>query len=188
MIKLPQVLIQELVKRNLVAEEKIEEYAGQAQDQNKDFGRILVEQGLVGEEDLLKIKEEVYHLPVFDLIKSKTEINMELSKVISEDVINFYQIIPFAKTEAVLRVGILNPEDINALEALKFIGEDKGLELERFLVSYKDFDRLLQSYSSITSEVGEALEVKSAGEMDASKPKLEIPKTGSLDQIQPIHP
>ena len=183
MIKLPQVLIQELVKRNLVAEEKIEEYAGQAQDQNKDFGRILVEQGLVGEEDLLKIKEEVYHLPIFDLIKSKIEINMELSKVISEDVINFYQIIPFAKTEAVLRVGILNPEDINALEALKFIGEDKGLELERFLVSYKDFDRLLQSYSSITSEVGEALEVKSAGEMDASKPKLEIPKTGSLDQI-----
>src|SRR3989338_9091035 len=183
MIKLPQVLIQELVKRNLVAEEKIEEYAGKAQDQNKDFGRILVEQGLVGEEDLLKIKEEVYHLPVFDLIKYKTEINTELSKVISEDVINFYQIIPFAKTESVLRVGILNPEDINALEALKFIGEDKGLELERFLVSYKDFDRLLQSYSSITSEVGEALEVKSASETDASKPKLEIPKTGSLDQI-----
>ncbi|MBI2057697.1 MAG: type II/IV secretion system protein [Candidatus Yanofskybacteria bacterium] len=182
MIKIPQVLIQELVKRNLVPEEKVEEYTKQAQDENKDFGRILVEQGLVSEEDILKIKEEVYRLPVFDLIKSKTEINLELSNLISEDIINFYHIIPFAKTDSVLRVGILNPEDINALEALKFIGEDKGLELERFLISYKDFDRLLQSYSSITSEVGEALEVKSAGD-DASKLKLEIPKTGSLDQI-----
>ncbi len=179
-IKIPQTLAAELVKKKVLSPENAETFAKQAQDQNKDFGRVLIEQKVVSEDDLLQLKAEVYKLPVLDLVKSKTEIDFELSKIISEDIINFYQIIPFAKTDSVLKVGILNPEDIDALEALKFIGEDRGLSLERFLISYRDFDKLFQSYSSIITQVGEAL-----GPVDdvGQKIKLEIPKTGSLEQI-----
>jgi len=153
-IKIPQSLAAELVKKKLLSPENAEAFAQQAKEQNKDFGRVVVEKNAASEEDLLNIKADVYKLPVLDLIKSKTEIDLGLSKLISEDVINFYQIIPFAKLDSVLKVGILNPEDIEALEALKFIGEDKGFVLERYLISYKDFDRLLQSYSTITAQVG----------------------------------
>ena len=179
-IKIPQSLAAELVKKKLLSPENAEAFAQQAKEQNKDFGRVVVEKNAASEEDLLNIKADVYKLPVLDLIKSKTEIDLGLSKLISEDVINFYQIIPFAKLDSVLKVGILNPEDIEALEALKFIGEDKGFVLERYLISYKDFDRLLQSYSTITAQVGEALEPIA---VTGPKIKLEIPKTGSLEQI-----
>ena len=154
--------------------------AEQAQTENKDFGRLLVEQGIIGDDDLLKLKSATYKLPIFDIAKIKPEQTQILSKEIPEDIISFYQIIPLEKEENILRIGILNPEDINALEALKFVAEDKGLFLEKFAISYKDFDRILKNYTSITTEVGEALEpVEEAGK----KGTLEIPASGSLEQI-----
>jgi len=163
-----------------VDQEKSVLLAEQAQTENKDFGRLLVEQGIIGDDDLLKLKSATYKLPIFDIAKIKPEQTQILSKEIPEDIISFYQIIPLEKEENILRIGILNPEDINALEALKFVAEDKGLFLEKFAISYKDFDRILKNYTSITTEVGEALEpVEEAGK----KGTLEIPASGSLEQI-----
>ena len=180
MIKIPQTLIEELIKQGTVDQEKSVLLAEQAQTENKDFGRLLVEQGIIGDDDLLKLKSATYKLPIFDIAKIKPEQTQILSKEIPEDIISFYQIIPLEKEENILRIGILNPEDINALEALKFVAEDKGLFLEKFAISYKDFDRILKNYTSITTEVGEALEpVEEAGK----KGTLEIPASGSLEQI-----
>ena len=55
-------------------------------------------------------------------------------------------------------VGVVNPEDVGALEALKFIAEDKGYALEKHLLSYKDFDAIARQYRTLTGEVGKALE------------------------------
>lgn len=179
-IKIPQTLLQELMQRGLLDLGRAEVYQKQALVEDKDFGRVLVEQGIINEADLLGIKSELYKLPVFDLSKSGVEVSQELSKEISEDIIRFYGIIPFAKSDSMLSVGILNPEDINALEALKFIAEDRGFTLDKFLVSYKDFDGLLESYTSLLTEVGEALGPVAPVE---ARGKLEIPKTGTLEQI-----
>lgn len=175
-IKIPQTLIQELLRKGLVSYEKVGSYEQQSVEQDKDFGRILVELGVVKDEDLLNIKSEIYKLPVADL--SKIDFDSALSKEISEDVISFYQFIPFAKNGSVIGVGILNPEDISALEALKFVGEDRGLSVEKYVISYGNFDRLLRSYSSISAKIGQVLEP-----IEEDKTKLEIPVDGSLGQI-----
>ncbi len=175
-IKIPQTLIQELLRKGLISYEKVGSYEQQSVEQDKDFGRILVELGIIKEEDLLAVKSEVYKLPVAEL--SKIDFNSALSQEISEDVINFYQFIPFAKNGSVVSVGILNPEDISALEALKFIGEDRGLSIEKYVISYANFDRLVRSYSSISAKIGQVLEP-----IEEDKTKLEIPVDGSLGQI-----
>lgn len=182
-VKMPQTLVQELIKHNLLSYEQLGLYEQQIKEQGKDFGRLLIELGIITDENLTKIKSELYKLPVVDL--TKVEINRELSKEISEDVINFYQIIPIEKKDNVLSVGIVNPEDINALEALKFIGQDKGLILDKYIISFKDFDRLLRNYSSLTSEVGEALEPmaeKKEGKKEGSGLDIKEEK-GTLEQI-----
>ncbi|MDO8495181.1 MAG: ATPase, T2SS/T4P/T4SS family [bacterium] len=176
--KTPQTLIQELLRQGLIAYEKLGSYEQQSQEQGKDFGRMLVELGVIKDADLLKIKSELYKLPPVDL--TKVDIDKNLSKEIAEDVINFYQFIPFSKKGNVLSVGVVNPEDINALEALKFIAEDRGWSLEKYIISYTDFDRLLSNYSSITAEVGQVLEPINE---DQSKAKLEMAVSGELGQI-----
>ena len=177
-IKIPQVLIEELLKRKLISPEQGESFQRQAKEQDKDFGRLLIEQGVIADDQLAKLKGELYKLPVVDF--GKVEADRELSKIISAEVTDFYKIIPVEKKESVLRVGVLNPEDLNASEALKFIGQDQGLTLDKQVISYQDFDRILKSYTSITEQVGQIIEPFAA---ETKKPQLDISGEGSLEQI-----
>ncbi len=155
-IKIPQTLVNELINRQKASQEDLAAVASQAQKENKDFGQVLVEQGRISDQELTSLKAELYKLPIVDF--GKIDLDRKALQEISEDVVNFYKIVPFGKTNAVLKVGIINPEDIDALEALKFIASDKGLALEKYLISYKDFNILIRQYSTLTGEVGKALE------------------------------
>lgn len=155
-IKIPQTLLDELLRQNVVSQDQLTQSVQEAQKENKDVGRLLIEKGIISDQDLLKYKSSSYRLPAVNL--EGVEVDRSVLKEVSEDVITQYHAVPFAKEGDSLRIGILNPEDIGALEALKFIGEDKGLNVEKYIISYKDFDNLLKSYRTLSGEVGEALE------------------------------
>lgn len=157
-IKIPSTLISELLKTGAIKDSLVTGLEEEAKKNDKDFGQLLVEKGLVFDKDLLKIKSRIYQLPIFD--PDKLEIDKAVLSEISQDVVSFYKIVPFAKdaNKDILKVGIINPEDIDALEALKFIATDKGLALEKYLIGYRDFDAILKSYTSLSGEVGKALE------------------------------
>ena len=154
--KLPTTLIETLVKRSIVTDAERGDLESEAQKLNKDFGQLLILKGRISNDDLLNLKSEAYHLPVIRL--KEIEIDKEALKEISEEVVIFYKIVPFAKEGNTLKVGIINPEDVNALEALKFIAADKGLTLDKYVIDYKDFDSIVKQYRTLTGEVGKALE------------------------------
>ncbi|MDP2647896.1 MAG: GspE/PulE family protein [Candidatus Yanofskybacteria bacterium] len=160
----PQILINELIKLGKITPEDVGEIEAVSQKENKELGQVLIEKNIISDQELLKLRSEVYRLPVVDF--SKTELQQDALQEISEDVAAFYKIMPFAKGEGILRIGILDPEDIDALEALKFIASDKGLKLEKYLISYKDFDHTLRNYRTLTGEVGKALESLTAEEKE----------------------
>lgn len=155
-IKIPRTLIEDLLARGVINPVDLSSLEELAQKDNKDFGQVLVERGIVSDSDLLKVKSKLYRLPMVDL--EGFDLKKEVLQEFSEDVVSFYKIAPFQKQDTVLKVGILNPEAVDALEALKFIAEDKGLTLERYLISYKDFETILRSYRTLTGEVSRALE------------------------------
>ena len=155
-IKIPQTLLDELVRQNIASQDELAKIIQQAQEESKELGRVLIEKELTSDQELLKLKSSLYRLPSVDL--EGVEIDRSVLKEVSEDVITLYQSVPFSKEGDILRVGILNPEDNNALEALKFIGEDKGLKIEKYVISYRDYDNLVKSYRTLSGEVGEALE------------------------------
>jgi len=155
-IKIPQILADELVRLNVISAEDVAPLSEQAQNENKDFGQVLLEKAIISDPDLLAIKSKLYRLPTVDL--EGHEFSREVLKEFSEDVVNFYKIAPFEKDGGVLKVAIINPEAIDALEALKFIAEDKKLVLDKYVVSYKDFENILRSYRTLSGEVGKALE------------------------------
>jgi type IV pilus assembly protein PilB len=175
-IKIPQSLIDELVYQNILSADNVPALQQEALSQDRDFGQILIERGLIKNDELLQIKSNLYRLPIVKA--GEIDFDKNILKEISEDVVNFYKIIPFQRTESTLRVGVINPEDINASEALKFIASDKGLQLEKYVIDYKDFEQLAGNYRSLTGEVGKALETM--GEEETSKEKI-TPK--AIEQI-----
>ncbi len=177
--QLPQLLIDELTKLGSLTPEVLSEAEKEAARSEKDFGEVLVSKKLIDDAELLRIKSSIYQLPIVDL--SGAEVNRELLNYISEDIINFYRVIPFAKEGSVLRVGVVNPENIDALEALKFIASDKELTLEKYLINYRDFENFSRSFRTLTTEVGKALESLSE---ELSQKELKITeKIGGIEDI-----
>ncbi len=156
MIKIPQTLVEELVKRKVLDRKRAQELSEKARSQDKDFTETAIEEGIVSDSDLLAIKSELYGLPSVAL--RDTEIKSEVLKTLGEDIAGFYKVVPFDKEESVLRVGMLNPEDTDALEALKFIARDQGLAIEKYVISFVDYSIILKKYRTLASEVKEALE------------------------------
>lgn len=108
------------------------------------------------EEIDVKKKAEALGLPLIDLT-GKTIPNDVLREIPEESAI-FYQIIPFAKDEKILKVGLVNPNDLQAQEALRFITLRSGLKPEIYLVSQIAFDESIKQYKNLKEEVGAALQ------------------------------
>lgn len=85
------------------------------------------------------------------------EILIDVLREISEETAAFYKIIPIAKNEDVLEVGMVNPDDLRAKEALRFIAQRNDVELKICAVSQADFNAVLAQYRSLRGEVKKAL-------------------------------
>lgn len=110
------------------------------------------------EEDMRAAKEraEATGVPFADLT-GKT-IPVEALKEIPEEAVIFYGLVPIAKEKNVLDVGMTDPDNLKAREALRFIVQRSGLETRIFLISQTDFKNVLKQYRSFRSEVKKALE------------------------------
>ena len=155
-LKVPQLLINELVTLKKLTPADVEALPGLMQKEGRDAGQILIEKNIISDAELLALKASLYRLPAID--SQSLELNKEALKEVSEDVASFYRIVPFGRTDTALKIGIIDPEDIEALEAIKFIASDKGLTLEKYVVSYQAYEAVIRNYRTLTGEVGKALE------------------------------
>src|SRR3989339_2109991 len=64
---------------------------------------------------------------------------------------------PLGVTGGVLEVGIVDPENIEARDALQFIATKLSMPFKIFLISEEDFKSILESYRGLTGEVTKAL-------------------------------
>ncbi len=96
--------------------------------------------------------DDNYNIPTKRLEDSK--IPFEVLKYISEESARTYRIIPFGFTDGVLQVGMVDPEDTEALDALQFIGTRSGVPFKIYLISKKDFDVGFQSYKDFNGGSG----------------------------------
>lgn len=167
------------MSRGIIAKEALAELEREVIESQSDFGELLLQKEIITDTDLLKLKGEIYKLPIIDI--SGLEIDQQVSKRISDSAVNFYKIIPFAEENGVLRVALLNPENIDALQALKFIASDQEISFEKYLISYQDFHNLYRSFRSLTTEVGKALE--SISEDIAEKELKVTGKEAKLEEI-----
>src|SRR3989338_805848 len=183
-IKIPTTLAEELVRLEMLSQKDARTYEDLARKEDKEFGQILVEKYIVTENNLLEIKSKLYHLPIVHL--EEIQLNSDALKELTEEVVSFYKVAPFAKEGSVLKVGMINPEDIDALEALKFIASGRNLKIDKYVIGHKDFESILRNYRSLTTEVGKALESLSeeVGEEKITQKTLEeVTAEGAVTRI-----
>jgi type IV pilus assembly protein PilB len=81
----------------------------------------------------------------------------EVLSVVPEESAIHYQFVPLAVRDGVLEIGILNPDNIQARDALNFISARVKMPFKLYLISQEDFDKVISMYKSLSEEVTKAL-------------------------------
>jgi type IV pilus assembly protein PilB len=115
----------------------------------------LAERGITGAQ-VLDARGAYYGLTIRSL--KGTSVADEILKHIPEESARHYEVLPLARADGVLEVGIVDPENIEARDAINFLAAKNNLPVKFFLVSKEDFSRIVESYRGLTGEVGAALE------------------------------
>jgi type IV pilus assembly protein PilB len=114
----------------------------------------LTEQG-VSLADALSLVGTTYGLP--SRILGDPPANEEVFKYIPIESAHHYGFVPLNEVEGVLEVGITDPDNIEAIDALQFISGKIGIPYKIFLITKEDFDRVVIAYENLSGEVGKAL-------------------------------
>src|SRR6185369_1528733 len=95
--------------------------------------------------------------------------SFDVLKYISEDSALHYNFVPIELKDGVLSVGVLDPENIQAMDALQFISNKIGIPFKIFLVSASDYESIMQTYRGMGTQVEAALKELSQEEIDNAK-------------------
>lgn len=143
-----------LVSKNLINNLDFIKYEKEAREKNLALEEVLISRG-INEDVLYAAKSEVLEVP-YKKIKN-LNIPMEVLKQIPEDTSKFYKFLPLGVEDGVLEIGMVNPDDLSAREALRFIASKSNLPYKIYLISKFDFDDAFKGHKGITGEAGKVL-------------------------------
>ena len=148
-------LLDKLVADGLITEEVAKKLIKDASVFGKSPEALLYERHLVPEIEILKIKSELLKMP-FKIV-NVDEITKELLSNIPEEVARTYRVVPLSKTKDMLVVGMVNPTNPQAQEALRFVAKQQKINLGVYLITPGDFDLATRKYSPYKDEVEAAI-------------------------------
>ncbi len=131
-----------LIEKGLVSQEQLDAALIQQRRTKEFLGKILVKTGAIKEKDLLETLSTQFNIP-FISAKSKY-INWEFVKTFSASLMVDYGCFPLERDDWSVTIAITNPLDAWALaEAEKQAG---GLRLKVVLISSGEMAQLIQRY------------------------------------------
>lgn len=154
-------LLETLIGKGLLTLDAVEGLRKKALELKKTPEELILEEKLVNEENLNQVKAELLSIPAVDL-KGK-DIPQKVLKLIPHEVAENYQIIAFKKTGNELAVGLVNPQNFKAIEAVEFLAQKSNLKVKYFVISQGSFRDAFKKYQVLGEEVQEVLEGISAG-------------------------
>lgn len=116
------------------------------------------------------------------VIDKEKKISPDVLVLIPEDAAKYYKIIPLALAGNVLDVGLVNPDDVKAQEALNFLASRNGLVTRVFKISEDIWSSLITQYAGLRQEVGEALEGLRKEITEGKTALSELPKAGKAEE------
>lgn len=164
------ILIEELVKRGVLGQEQVPQVIKVADEKyNGNVDEALLDFKL-DEQKILEVKGDIFGIPIKN-IDPKTVPNSVL-KLIPVDAAKIYHFVPISLADNYLEVGIIDPENIQAVDALTFITAKLGKPFKLFLIATSVYKKLIDMYEGPSNnEVDQAL-----NELDS-----EIEQTSSSD-------
>lgn len=115
----PEKLGKLLVAARLINEEQLQKALVQQKKEGGSLQTALVKQSALDDERLIKFLSQHYRVPAIDL--ATTQIDPAVSKLIPIEVVQKYKVLAVNRTGATLRVAMVDPTDVHAIDDIKFM-------------------------------------------------------------------
>jgi len=173
----PQQLKAFLLDANLVTEEQFDAAQKKAQNSGQKVGDVLISEGLISEEELIKLEAYILGIPFVNL--EKEIVSPEVLKIIPEPIARSNNIVAFRKKGNDLEVAMLDPEDLRTIE---FIKKTTPLRILPRLTNLASIKHVLNQYQkTLEAEFGEIIKeevkgIKAIKEEEMVEEKEELKK------------
>lgn len=149
-------ILQSLVRKHLIDEAKASLIEKESLSTGKSPEELVLSQKLIDEALLFSVKSEELGIPLRQL--NPKDVSLAVLQIIPEDSARYYKLVPIAKKDNTLEIGMVYPEDIRAQEALKFLARQGSFSYRVSLISLGAFDAFMRQYRAGKGDVGKALE------------------------------
>lgn len=155
----PEQLKAFLLDAGIAKEAQMEEAQKKAETTRQKLGDVLVSEGVITQEELIKLEAYILGIPFVSL--EKENIAPEILKIIPEPIARSHNIVAFRKKGNNLEVAMLDPEDLRTIEFIK--KKEPGLKILPRLTTPESVKNVLRQYQkTMEVEFGEIIK-KEAG-------------------------
>ncbi|MDO8564713.1 MAG: GspE/PulE family protein [bacterium] len=147
-------LLEVLVKNGAVTKKDAPALESEAKSREDDIESVLLDHG-ISQEDIFAAKAELAGIPFLSM--EGRDVAFEVLQFVPEESAVHYRFVPLEVKDGALEVGIVDPENMEARDALAFISSKLGMPYKLFLISQSDFEKVVQSYKGLSGEVTKAL-------------------------------
>ena len=147
-------ILELLVQKGIIQKDDVQKIKDEADSSGLTVEQTLVKRG-VTPTDILKVKGEYFDIPT--RIVEAENISGKILDYIPEDSARHYRFVPLGVTDNVLEVGMIDPDDIEARDALNFISAKTQMPFKIFLINEDDLDKVIGLYKGLSGEVSKAL-------------------------------
>jgi type IV pilus assembly protein PilB len=103
----------------------------------------------------LALRGEYFNIPVKNI--DEAAVPFDVLKYIPEESAMHYKFVPINIKDGFLEVGLTDPDNIEARDALNFISSKVNMPFKAFLISEGDFKKVFDVYKGLSGEVTKAL-------------------------------
>ncbi len=165
-------LAEVLVNKGSISREKLDEAIKTQKEKGGSLSKILVQKGLVNENELLSIFSQELNITPINLAKYK--IDKEIISLVPVKIARLYHLIPVSKIGNRMTVAMSDPLDIFALDDLKILTK---YEIDPVIATDKDI------IASIAAYYGEETLSIDKIVKDVKDDELELLQTGDAERF-----
>jgi len=155
----PQQLKAFLLDAELVTKKELDKAVKKAKKTGQEIGDVLVSEGQIKSQDLIKLEAYILGIPFVNL--EKEIVDSEILKIIPEPIAKNHNIIAFRKKGNSLEVAMLDPEDLRTIE---FIKKTTPLRILPRLTTPESIKNVLKQYQkSLEAEFGDIIKKEVGG-------------------------
>ena len=136
--KHPQKLGEMLIHYKIITPEQLKEGLKIQKNKGKRIGKVLIDLGIVTQDEINWVLGKQLNIPYVQL--NVENIDVQLSKNISENTLRKYKVIPVMELNNEIVIAMADPTDKEAIEMIKEVTKRK---IKYVLASFKNIDETI---------------------------------------------